>query len=300
VKAAEPAPEPRSGLDHLHALIGDARQRLHALVELSTVSYDDVNASGGAFFIGWNKWQWGPLPADAQPHVGFARKAVERLTEFAEAATAAAAPDRLEGLRATARVFMRVIEQPNGSLPNGAPGRDRAEIASKIDKQLDDYRDTLGVLPSAHGGDERLLVADTSALLDRPDLQNWRIDGSTWTVVLMPTVLSELDERKRDPRTRDAAQTVIRQIEEFDRRGDTLTGVPLSGNLQFREIPVTPDMSRTLPWLRSDVADDVIVAGALELTWADLTAQIALAASDRNVRNKARLAGLGVVKPTEL
>ena len=33
-------------------------------------------------------------------------------------------------------------------------------------------------------------------------------------------------------------------------------------------------MSNTFPWLRADVPDDVIIAGALELMWQDLTARV--------------------------
>lgn len=92
-----------------------------------------------------------------------------------------------------------------------------------------------------------LLVADTSALLDRPNLQNWSLDVARWTLVLVPQVLSELDERKRDSRTRDAAQKVINQIDDLDRRGDTLTGVRLAGKVMFCEIPYSPDMTEPCP-----------------------------------------------------
>lgn len=165
---------------------------------------------------------------------------------------------------------------------------------------IEEYRSTIHRLPSAYGKGERLLVVDTSALLDRPDLQNWKLDGGRWTVVFLPQVHSELDDRKRDDRTRDAAQKVIRQVEDFDRRGDTFEGVPLAGCLAVREVAISPDMHETLPWLRADVPDDAIIAGALELWWRDLTSRVAITASDRNVRNKARLAGLGAVHPNDL
>lgn len=76
--------------------------------------------------------------------------------------------------------------------------------------------------------------------------------------------------------------------------------MPLSGKLRVRELTRSPDMARTLPWLRPDTPDDVILASALELRWLDLTSRIAVAASDRNVRNKARLAGLGVIRTADL
>ena len=98
-------------------------------------------------------------------------------------------------------------------------------------------------LPAAHGAGEKLLVADTSALLDRPSLQEWKIDGTPWTVVLVPQVLSELDERKRDPRTREAAQKVINQLDDFDRRGVYETAIVIAiavGVLVAALVIVTP------------------------------------------------------------
>lgn len=59
-------------------------------------------------------------------------------------------------------------------------------------------------------------------------------------------------------------------------------------------------MNSTLSWLRFDVPDDAIIAGALELVWQDLTSRVAVTASDRNVRNKGRLAGLGTIRPGDL
>lgn len=296
-----PVIQPTSGLDHAQSLTEEARRTLHEVIDASTIRFEDANAGNhSVVFVGWNKWQWGPLPDTAQPKVGSTRRAVERLRTFAHAATASSAPDRVDDLQPGNDFFARIIEQPNGTHPNGAPGRSLDEIKTKLDKALDEYLAAIRMLPSAHGTGERLVVADTSALLDRPDLQQWRLDGEPWTVVLVPQVLSELDERKRDNRTRDAAQKVIRQIEDLDRRGDTLVGVPLAGKLRYREIAITPDMSRTLPWLRADVPDDHIIANALELTWADLTARIAVAASDRNIRNKARLAGLRYVRTSDL
>ena len=93
---------------------------------------------------------------------------------------------------------------------------------------------------------------------------------------------------------------MIRQLDEFARRGDTFAGVPLAGQLRVREVAVGPDMKRTLPWLRADTPDDLIVASALELVLRDLKGRVALLASDRNVRNKARLAGLSTVTTGQL
>lgn len=208
------------------------------------------------------------------------------------------APDRAQEFTDLEAAFERLIEQPDTG--KGAPKSSIEEVREHANSVVEEYREVVRRLPAAHGAGDKLLVADTSALLDRPNLQEWRIDGTSWTVILVPLVLSELDERKRDPRTREAAQKVINQLDDFDRRGDLFAGVPLAGNLRVREMPTSPDMSSTLSWLRSDVPDDAIIAGALELVWQDLTSRVAVTASDRNVRNKARLAGLGTMRAADL
>jgi hypothetical protein len=252
------------------------------------------------YFVGWNVWQWRPLPDDAQPLAGQARRAHDELIAFARLVFAAGAPERTKPVDQLSDWLLRLVEQPNGSLPNGAPSGDLSEIAAKVGPRIDELLAEAARLPTAHGKDERLLVADTSALLDRPLMQDWKLDGGAWTVVLVPQVLAELDDKKRDPRLADAADKVIRQLDEFDRRGDTFAGVPLAGALRVREVAIGPDMTRTLPWLRADTPDDRIIASALELVLHDLRGRVAVLASDRNVRNKARLAGLSTVRTDQL
>jgi hypothetical protein len=293
-------PLPPSGLECADELVADLKAAVDAVLEHSGIRFDDINAdSSGLFVVGWNKWQWAPLPDQAAPSVGWARTTLKRLREFSGCA-ARDAPDRRRELSTLEEGLGRVIEQPNGTYPGGASKRTLEKVREHLDAKLLEYSAIVRRLPSAHGNGERLLVVDTSALLDRPDLQDWTLDRQPWTVVFMPQVLSELDERKRDPRTREAAQKVIRQLEDFDRRGDTSVGVRLAGKLTVREATISPDMGQTLPWLRSDVPDDLIIAGALELRWRDLTSRVAVAASERNVRNKARHARLGVVRATDL
>ncbi len=292
---------PVSGLEILEQRASDARTALDELLDHSSVHYHDVNAGvTSVVFLGWNKWQWSALPDAAQPTVKRTREATERLREFARAAVRVGAPDRADQLDDTEKLLSNVIEQPNGSYPKGAPADSIDAIKQRVAAALDKYLGVLRSLPTAQGKGERLLVADTSALLERPNLQDWQLDGERWTLVALPQVLSELDERKRDPKTRDAALKVSRQIEELDRRGDTFSGVPLADKLSYQDIAITADMGSTLPWLWADVPDDVIIAGALELAWQDLTARVAMIADDRNVRNKARLAGLTVLRPDDV
>lgn len=85
------------------------------------------------------------------------------------------APDRAKELVKHDAALERVVEQPRQG--RGAPGSTIEEINAYVSKHIDQYRAVVRRLPSAHGDGERLLIVDTSALLDRPDLQNWRLDG---------------------------------------------------------------------------------------------------------------------------
>jgi hypothetical protein len=287
-----------TGLEIFDLRIEAVSRAIGELLDLSGVHYYDINREDSdLFYVAWNCWRWDELPPEAAPRVGRARKA---LGELADLGTRAAreAPDRAKELEDLAADLGAIVEQPGTQI--GAPKKSIDQIRVHVDELGQKYRAVVGKLPAAHGAEERLVVPDTSALLDRPDLQDWKIDGSAWTVILVPQVLSELDDRKRDPRTRDAAQKVINQIDELDRRGDLFEGVRLAGKLDVREIAISPNMDDTLPWLRRDVPDDAIIASILELSWENLAHRIAVTASDRNVRNKARMAGLGTIHPCDL
>ena len=58
-------------------------------------------------------------------------------------------------------------------------------------------------------------------------------------------VIAELDSKKVEgnPKIARKAESLIRRFREFERRGDTLSGVKLSDNRQFRESTLTPDVS---------------------------------------------------------
>lgn len=78
--------------------------------------------------------------------------------------------------------------------------------------------------------------------------------------------------------------------QEYARRGDTFSGVPLAPRLRLREVAVDADMTATLSWLRAQHGDDELLASVLELRWTDMSSVVALATRDRNLQNKARLA----------
>lgn len=276
-----------STLTRLYDLADELEVSLFGILDASTVKFETFEMA-----IGWNDWRWGPMDDAGQPHAKAARATFAKWRALTTHAVRIGAPERESALTREEGIIERVIEQTNDWYGIGAYEGGLDEVRRRVSAALDAQKQLLAGLPTAHGDGGRLVVAETSALLDRPDLQEWTFDGARCTVVVLPQVLSELDDRKRDPRTKDAAAKVIRQMTEFGRRGDTLVGVPLSGRVEYREVATSPDMNATLPWLRADVPDDHIIAGALDLACEDLTACVMVLASDRNLHNKARTAGL--------
>ena len=276
-----------STLAQLYALADELEGALVGILDASTVKFETFEMA-----IAWNDWRWGPMDDAGQPHAKAARARFAKWKALTTHAVRMGAPEREAALTREEGIIERVIEQTNDWYGIGVYDGGLDEVRRRVGAALEAQKQLLAGLPTAHGDGGRLIVADTSALLDRPDLQEWKFDGSSCTVVVLPQVLTELDDRKRDPRTRDAAAKVIRQMTDFGRRGDTLEGVPLTGRVRYREVATSPDMNATLPWLRSDVPDDHIIAGALDLACEDLTATVTVLASDRNLHNKARTAGL--------
>lgn len=142
-----------------------------------------------------------------------------------------------------------------------------------------------------------LAIPDTNALLANPDIEHWRFDDARhFTILLTPTVLSELDKHKinhKNEQVRDKATTLIRKIKEYRRRGSIHDGVPIVTDLiSLRFIAKEPGMSQTLSWFDSENADDRFLATALEVMRENMGSVVFIATSDINMQNKAEMAGI--------
>lgn len=291
--------KPRSTLDELTALAGEVEDALYALLDHSGIQYNDINAGDpSVIVIGWNPLRWAPLERSAQRYVGTAGKLVERWLEFGQLAVRQSASERGGSFTEHASLLERVVQQPDDD--DGAPAATIDDIKTHVSEALRAQLDVLEHLPSAQGDGELLLVPDTNALLYKPDIENWQVGGDAWTIVLVPQVVRELDAKKLDPRLKDKAESVVKRLKEYGRRGNTFDGVPVAGKLRLREVAVDADMEHAASWLRAGHGDDELLASALELRWQDLTASVYLATRDRNMQNKARFSRFPYVDVEEL
>lgn len=177
------------------------------------------------------------------------------------------------------------------------------EAFGHFEEELSDQLGLLLRLYDSSNG-EHVYVPDTNALLYHPSLEEWAFaESRTFVVVLIPTVLSELDKLKSTGKDslKEKAERIIRQIKEYRRRGNLLEGVPLrSRSHKIQTIATEPDFQQTLKFLDPSVPDDRVLAGFLEVVRKRPRCQVTLVTRDINMINKADFARIPCVEPPEL
>lgn len=166
------------------------------------------------------------------------------------------------------------------------------EFAKLVD-QLVTTREAYSGLPSG----EAVVIPDTNALLANPEIEGWRFPGvKRFTLVLTPTILSELDSHKvnhRNESIRKKATKIIQKLKEYRRRGPVHEGVTVvAGHVSLRFIATEPDMSRSLSWFDPQNADDRFLASTLEILRTNMTTTVFIVTSDINMQNKAEMASI--------
>jgi rRNA-processing protein FCF1 len=147
-----------------------------------------------------------------------------------------------------------------------------------------------------------IVVPDTNALISCSDFANYqRVAGQPdFTLVIMPTVLSELDQLKitaRDNGFREKVKSIITRIKGLRVQGSLIEGVIINKTVTVRMEAREPDFGHTLSWLDSGNNDDKVVASILELQRQEPSAVVILSTGDINLQNKAEMAHIPFVEP---
>jgi hypothetical protein len=205
--------------------------------------------------------------------------------------------DTLKELSKADTVLLRTIEQNHTWCTNTQEALDKAIQGLQTQLQLLNR-----LYDSANG--EVTYVPDTNTLLYNPDLEAWVFpETAKFMIVLLPTVLSELDSLKvnhRNEGVRTKAEKLIRKMKEYRRRGRLTSGVTLVKNKsKIQAVALEPDMEASLPWLDPDNNDDRLLAGVIEVMQARPRSPVMAISRDINFQNKAEFANLPFVEPPE-
>lgn len=286
----------QSRLEVLGQLRDEAKSGLRGLLEVSVVE-DRFPPDSGVITV--HPWKWRPLPADSRPLQGLAREATERWLEVAQITLDVAGPEHRREFNRLTETIRRVYIRSADA--DGPVSSDIAGNLEATNQAVDGQFDLIQELPGAHELSRLILVPDTNALLQDPDIEQWEVGPGSCEFVIVSQVQAELDAHKNsDRKIADKAAKLIRKFKEYSRRGNTLAGVPLVGKRQFREIPLSPDMSAAPSWLDEGDADDRILAAALEISSRALSSPVVLVSRDRGLQNKARVVELPAVDVDDL
>lgn len=149
---------------------------------------------------------------------------------------------------------------------------------------------------------EIILVPDANVLIDFPNIDTYCdfLNKHKCSVILVPTMLSELDTLKishREKEMREKTRHVINKIEKFSENGNLLEGIIINDKLTIKSIAQEPSFKNTLTWLDQNNKDDRFIASVLEIQCNNPKSATIIVTMDINMRNKANLATIPVIKP---
>ncbi|MEM7760599.1 MAG: PIN domain-containing protein [Cyanobacteria bacterium P01_A01_bin.40] len=161
-----------------------------------------------------------------------------------------------------------------------------SEAYSALDSQIELLEEALREKKHRY-----VFVPDTNALINNPTLENWYFDNiDEFWILLLPTVLSELDDLKinhRNEAVREKCNSLIRKLKEYRRRGRLNEGVPIIKNRIYVKSKATePDFNNSLSWLDPENKDDRIIARFLEVIREQINTSVILVTSDINLQSK--------------
>ncbi|SRR6266487_416697 len=194
---------------------------------------------------------------------------------------------------------LALIEKKNGSyVPSTI---DQAK--KTFQEHMQTYHRLLGLFTSSDNP-IIILVPDTNALIKAPELSSYAavVERAEYTVVILPTVLSELDKLKithRSEEFRGKVESVIRRLKGLRQQGNMQEGVTVNRTVTVKMIAKEPDFKRTLSWLDPENNDDRIIAATLEVQRDEPSNIVILVSADINHQNKAEMANIPFIEPPD-
>ena len=165
-----------------------------------------------------------------------------------------------------------------------------SEAKSVFEREIKFFYNTLRLFAKIEN-EEIIIIPDTNALIQEPNPKMYKtlINSEKFTIVFLPTVLSELDELKiksSNPDFQKKVKSVIKRIKGYRAQGNLLEGVTVEKSIKLKMIASEPDFDRTLSWLDKDNNDDKIIASALEIQRENPSSAVCLVTSPRKFHKK--------------
>lgn len=293
---------------NLAEMVSAIKQSLARLLERSSVYHQPTEVTPsrmvstpfgferqtGSIVVGYSGWN--ALSAEATQAQSVALSEYEKFAMLARVLLQGQPQKIVAEFSAKDHFILSAIQQNRS--PTHASS---AEVLKAVNLSLDRQLALVSQLYDASTG-EACIVPDTNALLFNPSLEDWRFNEfPSFTIVLLPTVLAELDTLKVNHRVEDVrkkAEGIITRIKGYRGRGHLTEGVPLrkgvSGLLGWA---TEPRMETALPWFDNENADDRILASVFEVMRKFPHSPVVLVTRDINLQNKSELARVPILEP---
>jgi PIN domain len=282
--------------EHMQSWSTDLERSLQTWLLANGEVLDDRRDNfGPVAFITAHPYRWPALSTEAKRTQSRLLDEYRRYSELLTILLQGHPDQALAQLREDIDFLVDLIQRENSSLSTASKHVDKAAAAfGRHLKQLGDLYSGAGAT---------IVVPDTNALYWNPALENWRApDNKPFTVILTPTIVSEIDAHKSDSRNssrRAKAERIVRQISEYRRRGRLVDGVTLvKGVSSISAIAVEPAMKSGPSWLDPSSPDDRFLASAIEIMRTNTRAPFVVVTRDINLQNKLEFARLPFLDPS--
>lgn len=267
------------------------------LLNYSKLKYSDPSGDGIVVINASGYYYWQKLSLSGQRLQSQILQEYNKYADILRVLTNPQTKDRIKSFENNDKIIRKNIEQSRSTWC-----KTTKEAFEKTFQALDALHNLLATFHSNEKG--FLFVPDTNALLYNPQIELWSFDNvKEFTVILAPTILSELDVLKINHKNQSVRQTserLIRRIKEYRRRGSLIDGVTVVKNkIRLQSIAIEPTFSESLPWLDPENNDDRFIATVFEIIKNNLRSAVILVTRDINMQNKAGFSCLPYNEPPE-
>lgn len=279
-------------LDNIFKTINEIRGAKDNFFLHSNISYVDLDSHDSEFitFMGVLK-SWGKSSKEQVLSQSILKEHLDRLKEGLKLLQSSLPKDKIELLNESFNKLDSWINM-QGDPPN---------LTSELSKKtFDEELDRVEILFKQFESEIKEIVVfpDTNTLISFPEPKLYLklIKGAEITIIILPTVISELDKHKifhKNEEFRTKVGSVIKRIKGYRKQGNILKGIKLENNsIILKMLASDPNFNSMPDWLDKDNNDDRIIAGVLEFQVRNLNSKCYLISGDINMLNKAELAGL--------
>ena len=280
----------RQGLEEVVALS-------NRLLEVSSINYDPHKVerlsrqTGVAILAIVPDSCWAPLDDEGRRRQ---RGALDRWSRWLESARLLFSADAGNAQQDLEKAAKKVAQWLDRSEADYSIPKNLHEASATFQEHI---RPLFGLLAPFQGDGPLVVVPDTNVLLRNQDIPSWADIFGTgeFTVLLVPGVLTELDEHKinhRVPEVREKARGFSTRVKGWRNQGSLAIGVRVQGKISIRVAAREPNFHQTLSWLDPTVVDDRIIASVLEWQRSNPTDAVQLLSGDSIMLAKADEAGV--------